>query len=731
MALFISPVFRSFTCLPCCTTEEKFLHVSYDQRWEKLKPIIVQLYMDERLSVHDVAVRMKAVYEFSANPPQYLYQFKKWGIKKRITSKEKQAVISTLAKRAFAGGSTSDLVIEQGGYAKEVDRKQLKRFMHDQIRHHSTPTIQARLFSKWSLPYDSFIANLTSQSQKSSPFGGRLSTPPFLSSIDTSGQTPFGGFPRSPSPTTQLARQNTIQRLSGLFLQGAHEELLSQITRGGPKRLSNVIAPSQLCQWSIHYCEPRGVEYLPDPIPEQQYDIEDESTWPKWQGEEQSLSDAMQERLSRNDFTSMSSEDLPLSYISVVKAIEKSPDQLRADSWAFAIMSGNIDSLRTESFDGSKHCCLNITFLAENLLEGFSIGINYIDSSGLTVLDSLMITVLRSHTTLRPPAVCAAFENQQKFPGEEKDICGRWDADSPCIRQLYAAGFPSLPQEWKHAFCHTSVQAICHSITAILGMPWSPDINTRMVVTIYLASAGFEDETLFGALACLTCMLAHNADSTLEVEISISLLLGATNCEDCDHLLLDAVELASHVPEQITESWDAKRQLGWRAFVAVLKSAKADRLKHGNRRNMDFDPESEDICYCHPLYGSELHVVGTIKNYYCGHESLGHLWAAIQTEFLTYRKISTSDASLSSRFSMQAVIEVFQDNCGWEKMPLIAQRMTKSYSTCGWFYHAGDPFCPVADEVSSHYFMNLEKWDRCQFIHSTESRPEIMRGMVN
>jgi hypothetical protein len=69
------------------------------------------------------------------SPSQYRYRLKEWGIKKRTTTEEKQAVISALGKRSRTGATTDDVVINEGGLEKMVDKKQLKRFINDQIRH--------------------------------------------------------------------------------------------------------------------------------------------------------------------------------------------------------------------------------------------------------------------------------------------------------------------------------------------------------------------------------------------------------------------------------------------------------------------------------------------------------------------------------------------------------------------------------------------------------------------
>lgn len=103
--------------------------------------------------------------------------------------------------------------------------------------------------------------------------------------------------------------------------------------------------------------------------------------------------------------------------------------------------------------------------------------LHYTNDRGHTVLDNLMIAILKGHTSCTPGQVDNAFKGQVRFSGEEVDICGRWDADSGCIRELLAKGIHRIPFQWEHKFCHTSIQTICHSIMTIWGTEHAPNIN--------------------------------------------------------------------------------------------------------------------------------------------------------------------------------------------------------------------------------------------------------------
>jgi len=121
-------------------------------------------------------------------------------------------------------------------------------------------------------------------------------------------------------------------------------------------------------------------------------------------------------------------------------------------------------------------------------------------------------------------------------------------------------------------FYHTSAQAICRRIKAIFGVSWAQNvdkfsglfqqrcnhcrkdlqlypIHTRVIVTFYLANSGKEGEKLFGSLDVLACHLGHNADPALQASVSVSLLFGQDEPEDCNHTPLNAAVLATKIPE--------------------------------------------------------------------------------------------------------------------------------------------------------------------------------------
>lgn len=532
---------------------------------------------------------------------------------------------------------------------------------------------------------------------------------------------------------------------------------------------TSIEPPSQLCNWSIHYQDPE-YESVSSPATgedmemEDAFDIEDESSWPPWSEIEpdHNLTTSIVNSLQNRDFTTIQDQDLPLASDAIINPTVKSPNEAIPEAIAFAIMARNLEVLEdlTDNFlcascmhikqihlfhlaatflDGSRTCCSIMWRLVNCLNEEASIGRNYVDNAGLTVLDALFVSILRSHTTLTPDVLLPAAlsgEKQTRFPGATVDVCGRWDADSPCARHLQASGEVNIPPQWKHMFCHTSVQAICHCITAIFTGMWRPDINTpsglfrrrcpcgleltlgplhALVVTAFhLSQSGLPGETLFGMISCLVCLLTVRADPLLAVDVSVDALIGSGRTADCRHQRLNAAELACYVPEYIIQNWTQDVQLGWRTFTAILNHA------------VKTEPEVQETPWPPPPSVC-THNVHRVENFFhmdlvkCGDEKLGMVWAAIQVELLTYRRLKENEPWISPYFDLHEVLQGLQDSNENALQRLVRSdggREIANFSKCGLFDEC-DPSsigCALREEACNYYFANLEDCERTTFI---------------
>jgi hypothetical protein len=437
-----------------------------------------------------------------------------------------------------------------------------------------------------------------------------------------------------------------------------------------------------------------------------------------------------------------------------------------------------------------------------------------------------MITILRSHTSCSANVVDDAFTRIHRFAGEDVDICGRWDADSDCIRHLLANGNLAIPFEWKHMFCHTSVQVICHSIATLFRPHWGPDINspsglftrrcsnpdcgeklilyplhTLVLTAIHLSESGCKGENLFGILACLLCLLSNGANPLLKAQISSEALLGRQSTENCTHEALDPLELAYQVPESLSSKWTREVKIGWEVFCYVLRDSQAEWRPKAARhipivRTMNYPDDiypmqHANISTLPSMYGmddedlyadivmdeasfladdqwnasneqsnindAEMHdaqeaersdddespggelpknctVVDWHKNhfnYFGGNERLATLWAAVQTELATYRRLEEGDPWISPYFNMQTILHDFEDRNGNHiSIDLVSKGMMQEFCECGIFIKAQDYACVRMEEASSYYFSNLEKcdWTRREYIYAPTDRTYELNG---
>lgn len=808
---------------------ERFLDTPYDQRWERLKPAIVRIYIEENNKLASLSCRMKNEYSFDAQIHQYRYHFKKWRIKKRTVAEEKDAVITALGKRLHQeGASTSNIAITQGDYTKQTCKKQLKRHISQSVRQCEHLTLNPGMFLKYDLPYNSFVRKPRSN-HSPSPSSVGPAIPAYIHVTSPQGGT------NPMSPTTQLIQKKILMDRARLLLDGREQDLLVQLSRdekestttwlhdfwiysfmtakywgrgprvwtpslinfksfGGhpiPSSLggrtdqaqisSSLLAtgtapqianphPTQLCRWRIHNKPKVKFASTPSESSDESdgnFDIDDESTWAEWNTEEASrtVESTIQEGLRQNTFSAVQPENLPFDVNSIVEAVERSPTQSKVDTLGFAIMSRNGDAVRNilyngeDSFreeltaiypfhlaasflDGGKTCCLIMEVLLNFLDGSASIGVNYTDKSGLTVLDALFTTIIRSHSTIPPQALGNTFNSQIRYPGQDVDTCGRWDADSPCIRHLHASGEQVIPRQWKHMFCHSSVQAVCHIILLIFGASWRPNIDTpsglfstrcvhcglelkvgplhALILTAFcLANDGLPGENLFGIIACLVCLLTLRVDPCATAAISISMLLEHDQQNECRHPEMNPVDLAttllqtSHIRE-----WTPEVTLGWKILIAILQH---DGTKSGDKyiphtnsyEDMESNKGCEDGLCHHHIY--EYKDAREIKIVRYGNERLEMIFACIQVELLTYRRLCEGVPWLSPRFNMEMLLRGVESNDDNYLKTLLGdlreteESLLRSYSCCGLFLNAIYLWRPVKrEEACTSYCANLD-----------------------
>ena len=546
--------------------------------------------------------------------------------------------------------------------------------------------------------------------------------------------------------------------------------------------------PSSLCRWSIH-CKRIPFEKLPSPpgSPPEGVNLRDQESWPEWSasGGPIVFTKKLCDNLESNNFSNIEVDKMPIAVNQIAGAARRSPEELAIEALGFIIMGRNVELLEDylknhaidlESsglypfhlaisyLDGAKTCCCILEIL--EIYRPRFLRRLYVNDLGHTILDQLMIAILKAHTFCLPRVVDVHFKKDKRFAGEEVDICGRWDADSDCIRTLLANGIAGIPFEWKHMFCHTSVQTICHCIGIVFGPRWRPDINTPsglflrhcsscglklqllplhtlVLVGLQLCQFGCKNENLFGILACLLCMLSNGANPLLKATISMQALLTDDGVTDCNHEEMDPAEFAERLFTRSPSMGSGELRIGWQVVCQVLKRSRsswnADReycnesdssresgdgaMSIGcedsensseDEMSVEEDETGENPC-CFRCFESEDHFFGRSK-------VLASLWASIQTELLTYRRLQEGDGWISHNFDMNALNESL-DRGNKLDIALMRNEMMKPYCSGGEFPDAV-PACPVLEDVAAYYFSNLEEWNRSTLLAANESREE-------
>ncbi|KAF2810121.1 uncharacterized protein BDZ99DRAFT_442635, partial [Mytilinidion resinicola] len=545
--------------------------------------------------------------------------------------------------------------------------------------------------------------------------------------------------------------------------------------------LGHLTRPTTLCNWAIHVFQEgyEGAWSETDPIHDK-YAVDTGSglkDWPPaWTAPP--FEARLRNNIESNDFSSLPAETLPMAISQVAKAAEKSPNELLKEALGFAIMGRNIElienlceeiraidfnifadlypfHLATSYLDGSKTCCHVLETLKFSILETKKLTV---DNFGHTILDNLMIQILKNHSSVTPELVDDALRGEIRFAGEETDICGRWDADTEHYRLLLKTNHRSVPFEWKHKFCHTSAQAIVHCIAGISSLSGlsrrSNDdtmsglflkhcshcgkklqlrpLHTLVLTAFFLGKHGCEDENFFGMIACLFTLVGIGADVLDTADISLSLILSSEYGNECSHKDITPLCLASLLTKEFLGleglEWTEEKREGWWVFCDILRRLDA---ASNEFMNGEYEQETEDgpVIYHNkrvrsteehagqatmPYMPCDIESHGDAKRGFFSDHSLGHIWAAVQAELLTYRREKDEDEWISQDFDWKSFC------CSLKagerpSIPLLHEGMMKPYCACGIF---GDGWSRRArrDEVCAFHFSNMEDWSRSTFL---------------
>ncbi|KAK1480391.1 hypothetical protein CTAM01_14438 [Colletotrichum tamarilloi] len=428
----------------------------------------------------------------------------------------------------------------------------------------------------------------------------------------------------SPTDGTPQNSHSPLARISGQSPPGSR-------SAEGPR-------PTQICRWAIHQSDLVEYEPLPSTPREEQadFDLGDQSSWTEWPDSRrsQSYQSSIHETFINNRFSTTAPEEVPIACEVVSEVISTSDMPLALDSLAFAIMAGNIELISKT--------------LSEMRLSAKTWRLDF--------------TVLRSHTNLSPAEVSTS-----------------------------------------------SVQAVCHSMMAMFLPSSRPNINTvsglfrrrctscglemklgplhtLVAVAFHLAENGKSGETLFGALACLVCLLVLGADPAQVADLSVLDIFSSPDEEQHEQFMKFSFE--SNLCDRFNND--------------------EDRGETSNESDSSSLHDEWGEC---PLF--EAHdLIGLPRV----NQNLGVLWATIQTELLTYRKVNVDDAAISDHFQLSSLLRWLEGGSDTFETPLLTNGMMESHNPCGWFNELESSFVVTASDVCSEYFMNMDIWSRASFI---------------
>src|SRR5271170_593545 len=107
--------------------------------------------------------------------------------------------------------------------------------------------------------------------------------------------------------------------------------------------------------------------------------------------------------------------------------------------------------------------------------------------------------------------------------------------------------------------------------------------------SFYLATAGCQNEDLFGMICCLLSLLACEVDPRETSEVSLLILLVAKEGDSCSHKHYTPAEFAECLADGILDTWPELTKTGWRVLCHILRVA--EEIWDGFR--YEFDSESE------------------------------------------------------------------------------------------------------------------------------------------
>jgi hypothetical protein len=257
-------------------------------------------------------------------------------------------------------------------------------------------------------------------------------------------------------------------------------------------------------------------------------------------------------------------------------------------------------------------------------------------------------------------------------------------------------------------------------------------VHTLVVTAFFLGQSGMAGETLFGPMAILVCLINFGADVTLRAHVSIEEIIGiSTETGQCHHTSLSAAVLMQAVPARVIQNWSDDCQVGWSCLEQVILQAQA--VESDLDINTNPNTGWKEMSETGSIYGSQGSHSGfqcklchdDFNKIQCTGPIIGLIWATIQAELLTYRRVGETDPWISNNFPMRALNAWLKREISMFESPLVRDQILKLHSTCGWFVldkapatvnHYGTIVWPMAENVCRTRLNMMDDYKRLSFI---------------
>ncbi|KAM0548836.1 hypothetical protein ACHAPJ_009692 [Fusarium lateritium] len=218
--------------------EEKFLNHKHKDRWDRLKPVIVDLYTGNygrngsQATIDQIANFMRTHYSFHAAASEYPHHFRAWGVNdRRLTKEQVEEIAIALGRRSTERMSTSRVSIEHGKRKQPLDERRVKRHLKNSNSSVQPEKMQLGWLSSWNLPYAALVSALPKSHEAPSPYGPQHATPGYLKIDSPEATTSPGQESGGPSPNTQLFLRKARELRTSLFLQGRLKDLIISMSQ--------------------------------------------------------------------------------------------------------------------------------------------------------------------------------------------------------------------------------------------------------------------------------------------------------------------------------------------------------------------------------------------------------------------------------------------------------------------------------------------------------------------